>query len=82
MIKYREHRGGLDESLKSSMEFNTIKQLLDFIILQIAPYGEFIKLGDTKIGYYCYDKRVNQELYVVSADGYGVFGFIYEEDDK
>jgi len=87
MIKYREHRGSLEESLKTSMEFDTIKKLLDFLAERMwssITHEEKIKL--IQIMYYGFDERCNQELYIVSyeqitEDGLrcGVFGFIYED---
>lgn len=77
MIKYREHRGSLEESLKTSMKFDKINELLDFIIEKSnIPIRH---KGNIKIFYYGYDKRCNQELFIVSLEDYGVFGFIYED---
>lgn len=81
MIKYREHRGSLDESLKTSMKFETIKELFEFII---EKHPLLLKIENFRIYYYGFDKRCNHELYVVTYldtenKECGVFGFIYEE---
>ncbi|HLX55270.1 MAG TPA: hypothetical protein VKR58_15105 [Aquella sp.] len=77
MIKYREHRGSLEESLKTSKEFNNIKELFEYILFSLC-HVEFTNLSRINLRYYGFDKRCNQELFVVSADDYGVFGFVYE----
>ena len=76
MIKYRKHRGGLEESLKTSMEFENIKKLFEYIVEDSELPLSIKKL---KIMYYGFDERINQDLFIVSVDDYGVFGFIYYE---
>lgn len=76
MIKYREHRGSLEESLKTYQEFESIGKLFKFI----ADNAFFpTSVRKIKIMYYGFDERINQELFMVRSDDAGVFGFIYEE---
>lgn len=79
MIKYREHRGSLEDSLDTSREFDTIKELFKFLINEMSQYCCHISIQDIKVEYYGFDERCNQELYVVSSEKIGVFGFIYED---
>lgn len=95
MIKYREYRGGLQESLDTAREFSTLKDVLQYIQGEWnkQPFKSYIRLNDIqisdiKISYYCYDDRVKQELYNVIVNivrtnttrAYLV-GFIYEETE-
>lgn len=84
MIKYREHRGGLQESLDTAREFSTLKDCLQYV------QGKWNKqpgnihrafLTDIELCYYGYDDRVKQELYSVylKIDRKYILGFIYEE---
>lgn len=76
MIKYLEHRGSLEESLKTCREFHDMFELFEFISDSSCSSIDARKI---KIMYYGWDDRVRQQLFVVSADDYGVFGFIYED---
>jgi hypothetical protein len=85
MIKYREHRGSLQESLDTAREFSTLKDCLQYIK---GAYNDFpghnIKnIKDFSIAYYGYDERVHQELYRVYCHSELPFilGFIYEETE-
>lgn len=84
IIKYREHRGGLQESLDTAREFSTLKDCLQYVkgTYERIP-GIPITLKDIEVSYYCYDDRVKQELYAVflRLEHKYILGFIYEETE-
>lgn len=64
MINYREHRGGLKESLATAKQFNSFEDFYKHIKFKtIKKYG--------------FDPRINQELFIVINDHDHVLGFIY-----
>ena len=66
MIKYREQRGSLSAAMETVKEFNTRKDLFDYIISNII-YGHLKSstIKDLKIRKYCYDKRIHWDTYIV-----------------
>lgn len=83
VIKYREHRGGLQESLATIKEFSTLKDCL-YYVREVYNnfFGHNIKnIEDFSIAYYGYDERVKQELYRVycHSEFPVLLGFIFEE---
>jgi hypothetical protein len=88
MIKYREHRGSLQESLETTREFSTLKDCLQYVQgnWNERPGNSYARLDDIQISYYGYDDRVKQELFQVylKPPGFGdlrhyMLGFIYEK---
>lgn len=78
-LMYRDHRTSLSDSLETAKEFSSIKEIIEYLSSQFA--GFYSKLS-IKIEYYGYDDRVRQDLFMVRADGHGVFGFLYYEDNS
>ncbi len=87
MIKYREHRGELEDSLNTAREFSTLKDCLQYVQgnwneKRMARYATHLE--DIEMSYYGYDDRVKQELYAVHIqidDRTYIVGFIYEETE-
>ncbi len=83
MIKYREHRGGLEESISTTREFSTLKDCLQYVqgTYNNFPGHKVKNTEDFSITYYGYDERCKQELYRVYCHSEIPFllGFIYEE---
>lgn len=81
-IKYREHRGALQESLDTAREFSTLKDCLQYVKSTWENNAVPLEFRHIIIAYYCYDERVKQELYSVKiktkSECY-LIGFIYEE---
>lgn len=83
MIKFREHRETLEESMQTVREFENLSTLRDYINEKFLPYLQF-----KNISYYSIDKRINQALFAVYCkntkefkDGVYPIGFIFEEID-
>lgn len=74
-FKYRDHRGGLAESLETTQVFNSLNELIDYLKQSLKEYNfEFLN-SDIKIKPYCYDKRIHWNTYIVTIKNFGVVGF-------
>jgi hypothetical protein len=60
-MKFREHRGGLDESMKDIYEFSSIAELKQHVENWFK-----VPVLDICIKYYCYDERIAWDTYLVS----------------
>ena len=67
---FREHRGTLAESLKTTKNFQTKRELVDYLEKLFE-----IPLNDLVCEFYCYDDRINWETYILTKKNYGVIGF-------
>lgn len=73
-MKFREHRGTLDDSMM------TCKEVKDFVALVKhleKVWGEWsmpIEPSAIKVEYYCYDSRIGWNTYIVTLQGH-VVGF-------
>lgn len=59
-ILYRDHRGGLDESMATVQEIKSMQQLRAYLKTQYS-----VPIVDMKIEYACFDPRLNWETYYV-----------------
>jgi hypothetical protein len=64
-MKYRSHRGGLDESLETQVEVNGIKELLEHINKDRVD-NWMPKVKSIIIEFYVYDHRIPADVYLVS----------------
>lgn len=71
-IKYRDHRGSLDDSMATTRVFRTKKEFYDYIRESILPFK--FKPDGLICKWYAWDKRIKWNTYIVSLDGYGVLG--------
>lgn len=74
MRKVREHRGGLDESMATVREVADRADLLEVIRGTLAPFGVDVKAGQLKVEPYCFDRRIGWDTYLITVEGYGVWG--------
>lgn len=65
MVTFRFHRGGLKESLDTSIEVESVDKLFE----TIKPKGFM------NVSYYGYDSRIKWETYIV-CDEAGPIGFL------
>ncbi len=71
-IKYRDHRGSLDESMKTVQEFETKQDLVKYLKENcVVPFYGY----NLRMDHYCFDKRINWDTYIVTIKGFGVVGF-------
>ena len=72
-MKIRQHRGGLDESLKTTVEIeSTLAAIVDEISSKICRDVRPEEIHLQPIGN---DSRIGWDTYMVSVDDYGVYGF-------
>jgi len=70
MIKYRDHRGGLEASMETAQEFETPKELRKYLEdTYMLPKGTQLK-----IQHHSFDKRCGWDTHIVIAKN-GVLGF-------
>lgn len=76
-MRFREHRGGLSESMKTIIEVADQAALLDHIRKLAQPWPTFppVTPKTVHIKPYGWDGRIGWETYIVTLDGYGVLGF-------
>lgn len=75
MVKFREHRALLAESMATVVEVVDLKDLLERINKDLGRCGAAITEEQLKIEPYGYDNRIGWNTHIVTAAGYGVFGF-------
>lgn len=77
-IRFREHRGGLDASMRTAREFSSYEALREYlsylvgsIVAGKAVAERYPKYGDNN------DDRIGwTDVHIVSSPGYGVIGFM------
>jgi hypothetical protein len=83
-VKFREHRGGLDESMKTLVELPDRAALVAHIKKLLAPFDWWQDIGPAlHVEPYAWfdkdkpvwDERVKWHTYIVTLEGYGVVGF-------
>jgi hypothetical protein len=80
-IKFRFHRGSLDDSLATERIVESRKDVAKIITEQAFPYLP-VDQSDLVIQYYTYDPRINEDLWIVliAKDGVeSVIGFLNHE---
>lgn len=70
-IKFRLHKGSLDESMKTVKCYASKESL----IKDMQKYHPWIEFEELKIEKYVYDDRINWDTHIVTIPGYGVIGF-------
>lgn len=71
-MRAREHRGGLAESLATVFEFETKEELVKNINDRMGMHFRPSEIGFSHQGM---DDRCGWDTYLVSIQGYGVFGY-------
>jgi hypothetical protein len=77
-MKFREHKGSLDVSMRTLIEFDSKRALVTHIQNLLAPYRVTVSPDDIKASLYgsSGDARIGWEkTYIVTVKGYGVIGF-------
>jgi hypothetical protein len=75
MFKYRDHRGGLAESMATAQEFDSKESLLNYLDANYGEYSNNIDISKITIKPYKFDPRIGWDSHIVHLEGYGVFGF-------
>jgi hypothetical protein len=75
MTKFREHRGSLEDSMKTVRPCYSFEELYAYCRVLLWPwYIEFTK-EQLHIKPYGYDERIDWDTHIVTLDGYGVVGW-------
>lgn len=76
-MKIREHKGLLADSMETIRDIEpTFESLIECIKKSFESWPSFSFLPEQiKIEPYCFDERIGWNTYIVTIDGYGVFGF-------
>ena len=74
-MKFREHRGMLDDSMKTVVDVADRAALVSLLQTQLQLCGFAFNDEDLKIEPYGYDKRIDWNTHIVTIKGYGVIGF-------
>lgn len=75
MAKYRDHRGGLAESLATMVVVDSRAELVEYLRRALSPFFVSVTPDKVKILPYCVDARIGWDTHIVTIDGYGVAGF-------
>ena len=63
-IKFRFHRGSLEEAMSTCVDVMTYQELFDLVYDRLGSYANVVTL---EIHYYGYDNRIGWETYIVIA---------------
>lgn len=75
-MKFRPQRGSLDAAMAEAQEFAGRAELVAHITEELAPWGFVVTPTMVHVEKYGgIDKRIGWDTYIVTVDGYGVFGF-------
>lgn len=75
MTKFREHRGGLEESMKTVVPMSTMKEIQDFAKEQLSIFKCEFRFSEIEVKFYAYDKRIGWDCHIVTMPDYGVLGW-------
>lgn len=62
-MKYRDHRGGLSESMKTVIEVNSEQEIIDHLNKYWNDVGKSVE--KIKFEYACYDNRIGWDTWYV-----------------
>jgi hypothetical protein len=74
MIRFREQRGSLEDSLKTAVNLKDRAALVAHIRALLTPSGPIAE-EDISLKAYSYDPRIEKQTWLVSVRNYGVVGF-------
>jgi hypothetical protein len=83
MIKYRDHRGGLSESMETAREFETMDQVREHVAESLYPFYVDVTKENFHSEFYCEeDRRIGwKPVCLVTIDGFGVVGWADKESE-
>lgn len=87
-MKYRHHRGGLEESLKTTVEVSTLEELIIHLNAVWGCWGKIVE--EVKFQYCGMDERIDWDTYYVlqrlhGEDTWTVAGMsdgVFEEEEE
>lgn len=78
MTRYRDHRGGLAESMATQRTFADRAELVAYVASSLAPWGFAVTDEDLRVEHYCDgDDRIGwADCFIVIWPGFGVVGLL------
>ena len=73
-MRFREHRGMLDESMATTIEVADRAALVEIIRARLAVNDFFVTDDMVQSKPYGHDKRIGWDQHLVTVTGYGVVG--------
>ncbi len=67
-IVYRPVGGGLAEAMGRTKQFDTIKEMFEFLVEQ---HNHAFEINNLYISYYGYDSRIDWDTYLITTTRYG-----------
>jgi hypothetical protein len=74
-MKFRLHRGTLEESMQTVCEVNSKAELVEVLAKDLAFFPISITEQMISIIPYAYDGRIEWDTYIVSLEYFGIAGF-------
>jgi hypothetical protein len=74
MVQFREHRGGLAESMATVREVRDREHLVRLVAEALEPWGLAITPDMVSLERIGFDPRIGWDTWMVTVEGYGVFG--------
>jgi len=74
MTLIRNHRGQLDDSMRTVRQICNRGELIEIIRDELRPFGVSVTPEMVHVEPYGYDQRIQWDTYIVTIDGYGVWG--------
>jgi hypothetical protein len=75
MIKFRWHRGSLEESLRTSVNITSFDELFYLIQKNLSEVGIEVRKENIDISHYADDHRIPETTHIVTLKNYGVLGW-------
>lgn len=72
---YRDHRGGLADSMDTVRKVSSRQELIDYLRRDLSAWKFEFPDEAVKIEPYGYDARINWDTYIVTVEGFGPVGF-------
>jgi hypothetical protein len=74
-MRFREHKGGLADSMATVVEVKDRDALNLLIAERLAQWGVLVLPSTIHSAWYCYDPRIQWDTWLITVDGYGVVGY-------
>ena len=83
MIKYRNHRGSLAESMETAQEFETMDEMRAYVAKSLHPFYVEVTKENFHSKFYCEeDRRIGwTPVCLVTVNGFGVVGWADKESE-
>ena len=74
VMKIREHRGLLSESMQTVQEIRDKAHLVEVLQASLEPFGFHVDPAAVHVDPYVFDARIGCDTHIITIDHYGVWG--------